>query len=180
MLLSQVQSCEQTQIRISQAEEKLNLCEVMTATVFSSFVYSVLLFWTFTAVSVDSFSPSCLARKTCFQGLPIRSFSLKDGQISPTTEINGVSNVLVDFLRDSRDLGAVRFVVVGAGAILETIGSFENMRFSETVKGSLVTFSSDRPVFECHIRLSQVKEVQNVVVEKFEKKLRITRFLGKT
>ena len=88
------------------------------------------------------------------------------------------SNVLVDFLQDARNLGAVRFVVVGTGAILETVGSFENMRFAETVKGSLVTFSSDRPVFECHIRLNEVKEVQNVVVVKFEKKLRITRFLG--
>jgi hypothetical protein len=46
------------------------------------------------------------------------------------------------------------------------------------VKGKLATISTDAPCFECHIRLAEVKEVKNIVVEKFEKKLRVTRFLG--
>ena len=152
----------------------------MSATLISSLLHCVLLILTLTTVSVDSFAPSCPTRKTSLQGLSQRSFSLKDGLISPTTDVMRVSNVLTDFLQEARELGAVRFVVVGTGAILETVGSFENMRFSETTKGSVVTFSSGSPVFECHIILSQVKEVQNVVVVKFEKKLRVTRFLGES
>ena len=145
--------------------------------VISSCLQYVFLMLAIT-IHVKSFSPNCPVTNTHFQGLFRRSFSLKDGQTPPITDKKNDGSELVDFLRDARDLGAVRFVVVGAGAILETVGSFENMRFAETVKGSLVTFSSDNPIFECHIRLGQVKEVQNVIVVKFEKKLRITRFLG--
>lgn len=152
----------------------------MAATFISSCLRCILLFLTLTTVSVDSFAPCCPIRKVQLQGLSQRSFSLNDGLISPTTDVASVSNVLTEFLQEARELGAVRFVVVGTGAILETVGSFENMRFSETSKGSVVTFSSGNPVFECHIILSQVKEVQNIVVVKFEKKLRITRFLGES
>ena len=152
----------------------------MAATLLSSCLHCILLFLTLTTVSVDSFAPCCPTRKTHLQGQSQRSFSLNDRLISPITDVASVSNVLTNFLQEARELGAVRFVVVGTGAILETVGSFENMRFSETTKGSVVTFSSGNPVFECHIILSQVKEVQNVVVVKFEKKLRVTRFLGES
>ena len=91
----------------------------------------------------------------------------------------GTHDLLTNFLVDMKGVGAVRFVVVGAGAILETIGSFDNLRFADTTKGRLATLSNDSPCFECHIRLNEVQEVKNVIVEKFEKKLRITRFLSK-
>lgn len=90
------------------------------------------------------------------------------------------SDLLCDYLSDCGGLGVVRFVVVGPGAILETIGSFDNLRYADTVKGRLATVSSESPNFECHIRLNEVKEVKNVIVEKFDKKLRITRFIGET
>ena len=95
-----------------------------------------------------------------------------------TPDLFDKTDLLTDFLADAGGLGAVRFVVVGTGAILETVGSFENLRYADTVKGKLATVSSENPCFECHIRLAEVKEVRNVVVEKFEKMLRITRFLG--
>ena len=102
--------------------------------------------------------------------------------LGANTDVNPDSfdkiDLLTDFLADAGGLGAVRFVVVGTGAILETVGSFENLRYADTVKGKLATVSSENPCFECHIRLAEVKEVRNVVVEKFEKMLRITRFLG--
>lgn len=115
--------------------------------------------------------------------LPKVKFSLKDSSTSLVRdEVAGdfERSKLYQFLTDARAVGAVRFVVVGTGAILETIGCFENMRFSDTVKGKLITFSSENPCFECHVRVAEVKEVKNIIVEKFEKKLRITRFLGKT
>ena len=104
--------------------------------------------------------------------------------LSENTDANpdssGNADLLTDFLADAGGLGAVRFVVVGTGAILETVGSFDNLRYADTVKGKLATVSSENPCFECHIRLGEVKEVRNVVVEKFEKILRITRFLGES
>jgi len=90
---------------------------------------------------------------------------------------------LTDFLQDSAALGTVRFVVVGNGAILETIGSFSNLRYSETTKGRLATLSSDNPIFECHIRLSQVKVIKMIEVSKAlptgaNKLLYVVRFLS--
>ena len=67
--------------------------------------------------------------------------------------------------------------MVGSGAILETVGSFDNLRYNETPKGKLATVSTDSPCFELHIRPSNVAEIHNLVVNKFEKTLRVTRFI---
>ena len=88
-----------------------------------------------------------------------------------------VSGSLIDFLKESETLGAVRFVVVGNGAILETVGSFSNLRFAETVKGKLATLSTESPNFECHIRLAEVKEVKMLSLKKMDRILYISRFL---
>eukprot|EP01041_Mallomonas_annulata_P007507 gene7507-15361_t len=88
------------------------------------------------------------------------------------------NNCLGDFLVDCQSLGAVRFVVVGPGAILETVGSFDNLRFSESPKGKLATLSTDLPCFECHIRVNEVKEVRHISIKKFERDLKIIRFIG--
>jgi len=90
---------------------------------------------------------------------------------------------LSEYLAECSALGPVRFVVVGAGAILETVGSFSNLRFSEGVKGKLATLSTDDPCFECHIRLAECKSATHAVVEKQGRTLRVVRFLaedGKT
>ena len=128
----------------------------------------------------------------------IHTITHRHGQIRPVTSLSKLvfpsvalgattdailnsqsnTNLLTEYLTDARSLGAVRFVVVGSGAILETVGSFDNLRYADTVKGKLATISSESPCFECHIRLAEVKEVRNVIVQKFEKLLRITRFLG--
>jgi hypothetical protein len=131
------------------------------------------------SILVTSFSPSYHWATVRLQKL---TFSLRGSSTSPVREeVAGdfQNSKLYQFLADASAVGAVRFVVVGTGAILETIGCFDNMRFSDTVKGKLITFSSENPCFECHVRVAEVKEVKNIVVEKFEKKLRITRFLGK-
>jgi hypothetical protein len=39
------------------------------------------------------------------------------------------SQTITSFLADAKELGPVRFVVVGSGAILETVGSFDNLRY---------------------------------------------------
>jgi hypothetical protein len=54
---------------------------------------------------------------------------------------------------------------------------FFSFSHSESPKGKLATLSTDSPCFECHIRYSNVKEVHQVIVSKFEKTLRVTRFI---
>jgi len=81
-------------------------------------------------------------------------------------------------LSDCASLGAVRFVVVGQGAILEAVGSFSNLRYADSPKGKLATVSTDEPCFECHIRLREVKSIANVKINKFNKQLCVTRFLS--
>jgi hypothetical protein len=82
-----------------------------------------------------------------------------------------------EFLTDAQALGPVRFVVVGNGAILETVGSFDNLRYSDSSKGKLATLSTDSPCFEVHIRYANIAEIHNKVISKFEKTLRVTRFI---
>lgn len=90
-----------------------------------------------------------------------------------------LSASLREYLQECNSLGPVRFVVVGEGAILETVGSFDNLRFSETPKGLLATLSTDSPCFECHIRCFKIDHCQQVVVEKNGKTLKIMRFNGR-
>jgi hypothetical protein len=113
----------------------------------------------------------------CASGL---KSSLKSGRL---LHFPGLRASLSEYLEECSALGPVRFVVVGEGAILETVGSFSNLRFSEGVKGRLATLSTDEPCFECHIRLAECKSALHAVVEKQGRTLRIVRFLaadGKT
>ena len=86
------------------------------------------------------------------------------------------------FLSDCEKIGPVRFVLIGSGAILETLGSFSNLRYSETAKGSLATLSTDDPCFECHIRLTEIKHINMIETKKKigdeERLIRVARFLG--
>ena len=59
-----------------------------------------------------------------------------------------IEGSLLEYLQGAKNLGPVRFVVVGSGAILETVGSFDNLRFAETAKGILATVSTEQPNFE--------------------------------
>ena len=93
-----------------------------------------------------------------------------------TTSVN-VQGSLIDYLYQSRKLGSVRFVVVGSGAILETVGSYDNLRFADTIKGNLATVSTEHPNFECHIRLNEIKQIQMVELSRNEKLMYISRFL---
>ena len=63
-------------------------------------------------------------------------------------------------------------------------GSFSNLRYSNTAKGTLATLSSDNPNFECHIRLNEIEEVKMLCIKKalpngLENTLYVTRFIGK-
>jgi hypothetical protein len=83
-----------------------------------------------------------------------------------------------DYLTELSTIGSVRFVVVGPGAILETVGSFSNLRYSKTPKGKLATVSTNEPCFECHLRLDEINIAKQVIVEKQGRTLRIIRFNG--
>jgi hypothetical protein len=84
----------------------------------------------------------------------------------------------MEFLQDCKSLGLVRFVVVGNGAILESMGEFQNLRYTETSKGMLATVSTESPAFECHLYLNEIKSIKPVLVNKFDKNLRVFRFLS--
>lgn len=88
-----------------------------------------------------------------------------------------VEGSLIDYLHQSKKLGSVRFVVVGSGAILETVGSYDNLRFADTSKGKLATVSTELPNFECHIRLNEVKQIKMVELTRNEKIMYISRFM---
>ena len=93
------------------------------------------------------------------------------------TSLNTVFT-LNDYLLDSEKLGTVRFVVVGSGAILETVGSYSNLRYSESVKGKLATISWENPYpFECHLRINEIKTIKHIEIDKFGNRLYIARYL---
>lgn len=89
---------------------------------------------------------------------------------------------LMDFLADCEGWGPCRFVVQGEGAILEAMGAIDDIRYSENPKTGaiLITLSRENlyPGFECHLRCEEISKVTHSVVSKFEKTLRVTRFLG--
>jgi len=83
---------------------------------------------------------------------------------------SSLSSPLSTLFTECEQLGDVRFVVVSAGAILESIGSFSNLRWSEGPKGRLATFSttpSGEPnSFELHVRENEVAKVAFADVDK--------------
>mmetsp|Transcript_37652 Transcript_37652/g.75341 ORF Transcript_37652/g.75341 Transcript_37652/m.75341 type:complete len:179 (-) Transcript_37652:166-702(-) len=78
-------------------------------------------------------------------------------------------------LKDLEYLGPCRFVLVGPGAILEAVGSFDSLRCND--KG-LATVSNDDNSFECHIRLNEVRSAQFARKETANKTMHIVRLLG--
>jgi hypothetical protein len=114
-----------------------------------------------------------------------RSFNILKQSISrlrtilyQTTSSNDIKFPLVDFLTDLHQLGSVRFVVQGKGAILEAVGRFENLRSSTRNDKILHTISTDSPCVELHLRDEEIRSIENTIVNKFDKTLRITRFKG--
>ena len=102
------------------------------------------------------------------------------------------SSIARGLLADMEALGEVRFVVQGAGAILESMGEsrlpegnlrrntgrFDNLRYSDTQRGPLATVSTPDPPFECHLFLNEVHAIRWLTVTKLDRVLRITRFLA--
>ncbi len=98
--------------------------------------------------------------------------------MATTTDDDAAGLTLARFLADLQFLGPARFVVQGDGAILEAVGAFEDLRFSETPKGALATVSLDDEGFECHIRCERVREAAFVEKESADGTLYIVRLLG--
>ncbi|CAM9786209.1 unnamed protein product [Ectocarpus sp. 6 AP-2014] len=85
---------------------------------------------------------------------------------------------LEKFLGDCALLGPTRFVSVTDGAILEAVGSFDNLRYTDLPKGRYATVSEGKG-FECHLNCDKVKSIKMVTKQSpggsFD--LYITRFL---
>ena len=78
---------------------------------------------------------------------------------SPRTISMEIPERLSEFLKDAERLGNCRFVVQGSGAILESIGTFTDMRASANPKTGkdLITFSNNAIAgFECHLRVDEI------------------------
>ncbi len=94
------------------------------------------------------------------------SWSTCASMVAPMKHIRGYFPRLQltkeDYLTELSTIGSVRFVVVGPGAILETVGSFSNLRYSKTPKGKLATVSTNEPCFECHLRLDEINIAKQV------------------
>ena len=114
---------------------------------------------------------------------PRTNMNMRGGACSQGTnsqETNSQETTLTTICRELEKIGPARFIVAGAGAILEAEGSFSNMRSSlnQKTKRELITFSSDdenHREFEAHLRIDEVKAVKFVETND----LKITRFLGK-
>jgi hypothetical protein len=80
------------------------------------------------------------------------------------------------FLSDLEFLGPCRFIVQGSGA--EAVGAFDDMRMSETPKGSSLATVSVEDTFECHINLDKVQAASFVTkAGTNDKQLYIVRLL---
>ena len=65
------------------------------------------------------------------------------------------------YFEDCKALGKTRFIVIGNGAILESVSSFERVAFNEIPgKGTYATVSTEDKTFECHVNLDRVKEIK--------------------
>ncbi|KAG5175022.1 hypothetical protein JKP88DRAFT_229445 [Tribonema minus] len=92
---------------------------------------------------------------------------------------------LQKYLKDCELLGPVRFVSMNDGAILEAVGSFENLRFNDLEKGTYATLSGDDEGFECHLNIDRVNGITMLTkpAKDASHDLYITRFVdaeGKT
>lgn len=77
-----------------------------------------------------------------------------------TAAVTGTS-LAKQFIVDAGALGTVRFVSVGNGAVLETIGRFDygQTDFAIPGKGEYVTIASADRTFECHLCVSKVAKI---------------------
>lgn len=82
------------------------------------------------------------------------------------------------FLEDCELLGPVRFVALTEGAILEAVGSFDNLRYTELEKGTYATVSDGDSTFEAHLNCDRVASVNMLTKPNKEgtSELYITRF----
>lgn len=64
-----------------------------------------------------------------------------------------------EFVEDCRSLGATRFIVIGDGAILESVNDFGRAISYNPIpnKGTYATISTEDKSFECHINLHKVR-----------------------
>jgi len=59
------------------------------------------------------------------------------------------------------NLGKVRFIVMGQGAILESVAEWKGCKYTDIPgKGTLATISTPDKSFECHLYISQLKTVK--------------------
>lgn len=57
------------------------------------------------------------------------------------------------------------------------LGRFNELRYTETAsRGPLATVSTVHPAFECHIYLNDIFSIKALILNKFEKVLRVIRF----
>lgn len=85
-----------------------------------------------------------------------RKASMTAAPVGGTTSVD-----LEQFFKDAGDLGTIRFITVGNGSVLETIGRFDyNInRFEVPTKGAYITLANEDKTFECHINTSKVAAV---------------------
>ena len=145
------------------------------------FSFLVILFFSchYSNAFLSTPSHSQALNRQNFSGAKSVNSESKESRIKNENEKMTV-NKLENFLTDCSTLDTCRMVVVGPGAILEAEGKFRNIRYAETPKGRLATFTSvpqnEKNSFELHLRVNEVKEVQIASVVKFEKELKIIRF----
>ena len=129
-------------------------------------LFLVFLFLSIFSSRSDAFIPF-LSSKIVTRGI----------KMTATDDLHHSIKNYLSYLQSKFENENIRFVVQGAGAILETSGKLTNLRYSNTPsKGQLATVSAAND-FECHFVLNEIKSIKHVVLDKKEV-LHVIRFIN--
>jgi len=129
-------------------------------------LFLVFLFLSIFSSRIDAFIPF-LSSKIVTRGI----------KMTGTDDMHHNIKNYLSYLQSKFENENIRFVVQGAGAILETSGKLTNLRYSNTPsKGVLATVSAAND-FECHFVLNEIKSIKHVVLDKKEV-LHVIRFIN--
>lgn len=106
----------------------------------------------------------CFAAAAHHRAAPLRRAPLSPRASAAATTVN--SRQLLDDLA-AAGLSPCRFVVVGNGAILESVGDWCPVRYNtNTTRGTVATISNTDKSFEAHFVLSKLSEARFALVDK--------------
>ncbi|KAJ8904274.1 hypothetical protein NDN08_000797 [Rhodosorus marinus] len=66
---------------------------------------------------------------------------------------------LIEFFDEAKDLGTIRFINIGDGSVIETLGRFDYSVKYNMVRGGLLSLISPDSLFELHLATSKIDKI---------------------